>query len=103
MLGRYGNAFSRIGKKAAWRKGSSFGGRIKDVSFSQCSVVTRDSVIDCGGAGCQWIVRPCSHLPDCVNGGIRVLGAESTRGTRGKVRSRISFFLNQSWSSVLVT
>lgn len=39
-----------------------FLGGIRNVSFSQCSVVTWDSVIDCGGACWQWIVRPLAVI-----------------------------------------
>lgn len=74
--GGYGAVFSRIGKG---REGllsiNFFLGGIRNVSFSQCSAATWDSVIDCGGARWQWIVSPCSHLPDWANAGIRVLGA----------------------------
>lgn len=48
--GGYGDAFSRIGKGREGLLSSSFLGGIRNVSFSQCSAVTWDSVIDCGGA-----------------------------------------------------
>lgn len=50
ILGGYGDAFSRIGKGREALLSSTFWGGIRNVSFSQCSAVTWDSVIDCGGA-----------------------------------------------------
>lgn len=71
----YGNAFRRIGKSKKGPVKQQFWGGIRSVSFSQCSAVTWDSVIDCGGACWQWIVSACSHLLDWANARIRLFGA----------------------------
>lgn len=46
----YGKAFSLLGRgEAKEAVKQQFLGGIRNMSFSQCSAVTWDSVIDCGG------------------------------------------------------